>query len=142
MKYQTITSSDVLFLGKEIDASPYRLEEVLSRPVCHPRMIGGHNKITMLQFTVEDSYSRLGHMEKMYKYTMKKHKNEQIWLNAINATNTDGMTMLDYIHFRLGNGNYTSDQGRAQMGKVRQFVCEHGGVYKKYPQRSCSDPSF
>ena len=142
LQFVTIESSDALFLAKEIDASPFSLDAVLQTPYCEPRKIGANHKITMLQLTVEDPYSRLGHMELMYKYIVKKHKNEQIWFNAINATNTAGMTMLDYMHFVLGNGNFTSEEARAQVGKVRQFVCEHGGVYKKYPQRSCSDPSF
>ena len=142
LEYETMDTSHTLSYAREIDKSEYKLRDVLTQPVCEPRKIGAHNKITIMQLTVEDPFTRFDHMQTMYKYIIKKRKDESIWLDAVNALNTDGMTMLDYIHFVLGNGNFTSDEARAQVGKVRQFVCEHGGVYKKYPQSSCSDPSF
>ena len=141
MQYEMSDSSGTYALLKELHASIHGIDRILQAPACEPRKIGAHHKITMLQLTVEDPFSRYGNMEMMYKYIKKRVKNEQVWLNAINSTNTDGMTMLDYIHFVLGNGNFTSDEARTQMGKVRQFVCEHGGVYKKYPEQSCAHPA-
>jgi len=90
-----------------------------------------------MQLTVEDVYSRKEHMEKMYNYIMKKHKKESIFTDAVNAQNTAGMTVLDYIEFNLKNGEFSTADSKVQIGKVREFVCSHGGVYSKYKDLKC-----
>jgi len=137
MQYETISSNQIYNYAKEIDASPYSIETILQNPACDPRKIGGDNKITIMQLTVESPFSRLEHMEKMHNYIMKKHKKESIFIDAVNAHNTDGMTMLDYIHFVLNAGEFTSQDGRDQIEKIRTFVCSHGGIYSKYKDQKC-----
>lgn len=137
MSYETMSSNQTYNFAKEIDASPYPIDAVLQNPVCKPRKIGGGNKVTIMQLTVEDVYSRKEHMEKMYNYIMKKHKKESIFTNAVNALNTDGMTVLDYIEFNLNNGEFSTADSKVQIAKVKEFVCSHGGVYSKYKDQKC-----
>ncbi|PIP96548.1 MAG: hypothetical protein COW00_10020 [Bdellovibrio sp. CG12_big_fil_rev_8_21_14_0_65_39_13] len=137
LKYENMSSNQTYNYAKEIDASPYPINTILQNPACMPRKIGGDNRITIMQLTVESPFSRLEHMEKMYNYIMKKHKKESIFTDAVNALNTDGMTMLDYIYFVLNNGNFTTQEGKDQVNKIRSFVCGHGGVYSKYKDQKC-----
>ncbi|MCF8198670.1 MAG: hypothetical protein K9J42_07885 [Sulfuritalea sp.] len=137
MQYETISSNQIYNYAKEIDASPYSIKEILTNPACFPRKIGGKNKITILQLTVESPFSRLEHLTKMHNYLTKRHKIEPIFIDAVNAKNTAGMTMLDYIYFVLGNDEFDSE-GRAQVELIRTFVCEHGGVYSEYPEQRCN----
>ena len=63
---------------------------------------------------------------------------EVIFIDAVNAKNTAGMTLLDYIHFNLKKGVFATADSKIQVGKVRKCVCEHGGVYSKYPEQRCN----
>ena len=137
MRYETIKSASIYSYAKEIDASGFPMIDILTTPACNPRKIGGDNKITIAQLTVESPFSRLEHITKLHNYIMKRHKDEGLFIAAVNALNTAGMTTLDYIHFVIDNGDFTSDDGKAQVYKIREFVCAHGGVYVKFPDQSC-----
>ncbi len=135
MKYQSMPPQDTLFLAKEIEASKYPFAEVIKHPNCQPSKIGGNKKITMLQLSVEQPIDRLQSLETMYKFCVKKLKNEQIFIDAVNALNTAGMTLLDYIEFVVGNGGSVLKES---LDKVKSFVCSKGGVYVKYKDKKCN----
>lgn len=137
LRYGNMGSNQTYLYAKEIDASPYSIDVILQNPACWPRKIGGAHTITIMQLTVEDVYSRKEHMEKMYNYIMKRHKNEQIFTDAVNAQNTDGMTVLDYIQFNLDNGEFSTADSKIQVGMIRDFVCTHGGIYVQYKDLRC-----
>lgn len=134
-EYKTMPPQDTLFLAKEIAASAYDFAEVIKHPNCQPDKIGGKKKITMLQISVEKPIDRFQSLETMYKFCVKKLKNEQIFIDAVNALNTAGMTLLDYIEFVVGNGN---QHMRESLDKIKDFVCSKGGVYVKYKEKKCN----
>ena len=136
MKYENIDSDLLYSYAKEIDASGFSMLDILTNPVCKPRKIGGRKTITIAQLTVEYPFTRLEQLTKLHNYIMKRHKDEWLFIAAVNALNTAGMTTLDYIHFVVGNDEFTAN-GRAQVYKIRDFVCAHGGVYVKYPGQRC-----
>lgn len=134
-QYETMPPQDTLFLAKEIEASKYPFAEVIKHPNCKPMQIGGGNKITMLQLSVEQPIDRFQSLETMYKFCVKKLKNEQIFVDAVNALNTDGMTLLDYVVYVDSNSPGTRTES---LNKIRDFVCAHGGVYSKYKEKKCN----
>ncbi|GAB4020715.1 MAG: hypothetical protein Fur0010_23600 [Bdellovibrio sp.] len=135
MKYNNMPPQDTLFLAKEIEASGYSFADVLKNPVCDPSQIGGNNRITMLQHSVEKPIDRFQSLETMYKYCVKKLKNEQIFVDAINALNTAGMSLLDYtIWVENQNGPHMTET----LNRIRNFVCSKGGVYVKYKDKKCN----
>lgn len=133
--YKNMPPQDTLFLAKEIEASKYPFAEVIKHPNCEPSKIGGKNKITMLQLSVEQPIDRFQSLETMYKFCVKKLKNEKIFIDAVNALNTAGMTLLDYIEFVVGNGGSVLKES---LDKIKNFVCAHGGVYSKYKDKKCN----
>lgn len=135
VQYQNMPPQDTLFLAKEIEASKYPFEEVIKHPNCKPEYIGANHKITMLQLSVEKSIDRFQSLETMYKFCVKKLKNEQIFIDAINALNTDGMTLLDYIVWVDSNSAGVKTES---LKKVKEFVCARGGVYSKYKDQKCN----
>lgn len=135
LKYSNNLPEETGTLAIEITASGYSFADVLKNPVCDPLEIGGNNRITMLQHSVEKPIDRFQSLETMYNYCKKRLKNEQIFVDAVNALNTAGMSLLDYtIWVEKQNGPHMTET----LNRIRNFVCSKGGVYVKYKDKKCN----
>lgn len=54
----------------------------------------------------------------------------------VNAKNTNGETLLDYIETRKQEPNYARIM-KDDLDKIISFACSHGAVYSAYPNKKC-----
>jgi hypothetical protein len=56
---------------------------------------------------------------------------------VINAKNTRGETYLDYIETMSERHLFTTPESMECVNKLVVFACKTGGVYSKYPAKTC-----
>lgn len=126
------------YLKTELEkASYYSVEDYFQRPGCRVAGYGGNVLAPLLHIVVDFPESRNKFAEKVYNYYHKRRKNPELWLKAINAKNTEGETLLDYIEFRVQSKAYHNEGTLNAVLSIQKYICENGGVYSKYSNKKC-----
>ena len=126
------------YLKTELEkASYYSIEDYFQRAGCRIEGYGGDVKAPLLHMVVDYPESRQRFAEMVFNYYHKRRKSHDLWLKAINAKNTKGQTLLDYLEFRLQSNAYLSEGTLSGAKSIRKYICENGGVYSKYADKKC-----
>jgi len=135
---QQSESTVIYYLKTELEkASYYSVEDYFQRAGCRIEGYGGDVKAPLLHMVVDYPESRQNFAEKVFAYYHKRRKSHDLWLKAINAKNTEGETLLDYLEFRLQSNAYLSEGTLSGAKSIRKYICENGGVYSKYSDKKC-----
>ena len=122
---------------KEMEQTPIPPEEFLTRPVCRVTGYSENIKTPMLHIIADDITKREEFLQNIWLYYSKKRKQPEIFNEAINAKNSDGETLLDYIENLRSRDKYIFEDQIKAMNKVIKMLCEHGGVYAVSKEKSC-----
>ena len=126
------------YLKTELEkASYYSIEDYFQRAGCRIQGYGGDVKAPLLHMVVDYPESRQNFAEEVFNYYHKRRKSHDLWLKAINAKNTEGETLLDYLEFRLQSNAYRNEGTLSAAKSIRKYICENGGVYSKYADKKC-----
>jgi len=126
------------YLKTELQNAPYySIEDYFQRAGCRVEEYGGDVKAPLLHMVADYPVSRHDFAEIVYIYYTKRRKSPDLWLKAVNAKNTKGETLLDYIELKIRSGRYSVESVLNAAKSIQKFACEHGGVYSKYSDQKC-----
>ena len=136
MRYVKIEKNELNQMIRDMKETGYPVDDYFLTAACEPKNAGGV-KAPMIQLTAEDACYRGEYPKIIYKYYTVKRKEPKIWLAVINAKNTRGETYLDYIETMSERHLFTTPESMECVNKLVVFACKTGGVYSKYPAKTC-----
>jgi len=136
-RFSQIDANLVGYTLKEIEATTYSVEEILNAPTCQPEGYSAAVKSPMSHIIADDVSKRVGWLESFWLYYSKKRKDPSKFLDFINAKNTEGETLLDYLETMISRGEYPSEGSKASIVKIINSACSHGAIYSKYTNKKC-----
>ena len=91
----------------------------------------------MIHAIADDITKREEFLNNIWLYYSKKRKQPEIFNQAINAKNTKGETLLDYLQVMKKNNSYTEPTQLIALDKIIKMLCDHGGVYASNKELKC-----
>jgi hypothetical protein len=119
------------FIKRLETKTAYSVDDFLQKAGCPPEGYGGNIKSPMFHLVADHPNKQEDYLQLFYKYYTIKRKNLDLWLAAINAKNTKGETLLDYIEFKRSQGNYPNEVTTKTVEGLIAFACSKGAVYSK-----------
>lgn len=101
---------------------------------CEPKYIG-QTMSPLVHVMAENSTDRMQYMVYLKKYYVAKN-DIATFKKIINAKNTQGQTVLDYIQYALKNMNFVKEEEKG-LNEFVKFLCENGAEFSKNPGRKC-----
>lgn len=138
MQFSQIPQQMVGTMIKELETTGYPVEKYLTDPICQPEGYSTSVKSPMLHAVADDVNKREEFLNNIWLYYSKKRKQPEIFDQAINAKNTKGETLLDYIESQRKNRAYPLPDQQPPLEKIIKMLCDHGGVYATTPNKKCS----
>lgn len=120
-----------------MEGTPIPPEEFLTTPVCQPSVYSTVVKSPMIHIVADDITKREEFLQNIWLYYSKKRKQPEIFDQIINAKNTKGETLLDYLETNKQRNQYTFDTQQEALKKVIAMLCSHGGVYAVRKDMQC-----
>lgn len=136
MKFTYIVRNQVAGLLKEFEDSPYSIDDYFQTAGCRQKGWGGDVLSPMMHLIGDDPTARVEFAEVIYKYYTIKRKDPTLWLAAVNARNTLGETVLDYLDHLVAIRSFHVEESKIAVAQIISFLCSKGGVYAKY-ERKC-----
>jgi hypothetical protein len=135
-RYVKIEKNELNQMIRDMKETGYPVDDYFLTAACDPEYAGGV-KVPMIQLTAEAPCTRVEYPQIIHKYYIVKRKEPKIWLEVINTKNTEGDTYLDYIEVLRDKNLYNTPEGQECMNNLISFACKTGGVYSKYPAKTC-----
>jgi hypothetical protein len=135
-RYIKIEKNELNQMIRDLKETGYPVDDYFLTAECNPNSVGGV-KSPMLHLTAEDPCSRVEYPQIIYKYYTVKRKEPKIWLEVINVKNTHDETYLDFIETLIQQNEYRSAESKECVNQLISFACKTGGVYSKYPAKTC-----
>lgn len=136
-KFAQIEGNFVGLTIKEMEATSYSVEEFFTTPSCQP---GGYSNVVkspILHVIADDPSKRIGFLDSIWLYYLKKRKEPSKFLEVVNAKNTKGETLLDYIETMKLRGDYSSQGSQASLAQIISVACSHGAIYSTHSEKKC-----
>ncbi|MEA9358046.1 hypothetical protein SHI21_17570 [Bacteriovorax sp. PP10] len=137
MQFAQIPQEMVGTMIKELETTGYPVERYLTDPICQPAGYSVSVKSPMLHAIADDVNKREEFLNNIWLYYSKKRKQPEIFDQAVNAKNSKGETLLDYIETQRKNNSYPLPEQQPPLEKIIKMLCAHGGVYAKNPNKKC-----
>jgi hypothetical protein len=139
LKIKQISSGNIGLTFKEMEASPFPVDEYFKTPQCQADGYSNVVKSPLIHLILDDPAGRGALLKKISSYFVVKNKSPERFVQALNSKNTKGETFLDYIESnRLDGRNNQPDQIEI-VNSLITFACSSGGVYSKYPNKKCNN---
>jgi len=135
MKFTYIVRNQVASFIKDLEDTPYPVDDYFQVAGCRQKSWGGDVLSPMMHLVADDPAGRVEFPEVIYKYYTIKRKDPALWLAAVNAKNTEGETVLDYLDHCVTIGNFFSEGSKSAVARITEFLCSKGGVYSKYDRK-------
>ncbi len=118
--------------------TPYPIDAYFQHAVCITNKKKVGIKSPIMHLIADGPCDRGGFPQVIHKYYTVKRKNPELWKKAVNAKNTDGETLLDYLETLLRNDSYAKGEGVKCAIDVASFLCSTGAKYSKFAsEKSC-----
>lgn len=101
---------------------------------CTPGRIGG-TVSPIIHLVAEEVGGRRAFLEYLYDFYVRRN-DPSLWPRVINAVNSRGMTVLDYIEYMRDDKELRSEE-LADIDSLIQYICSRGGRYK-VARKNCS----
>ncbi|WP_343582803.1 hypothetical protein [Herbaspirillum sp.] len=136
MKFTYIVRNQVAGFLKELEEeTPYPIDDYFQTAGCRQKGWGGDVLSPMMHLIGDDPAGRVEFAEVIYKYYTIKRKDPQLWLAAVNARNTLGETVLDYLDHLVAIQSFYAPESKNAVAQITAFLCAKGGVYAKYGKK-------
>jgi hypothetical protein len=123
-------------LVKEMEATPYPIDSYFQTAACQPGGYSDAVKSPILHTLADDPSKREKFLDILWLYYTKKRNDPAKFVEAINAKNTEGETLLDYFESQIKNGRL-GEGSQQSAKKIIAIACSHGAVYSAYPNKKC-----
>lgn len=137
MQFTQIPQEMVGTMIKELETTGYPVEKYLTDPICQPAGYSDAVKSPMIHAVADDVNKREQFLNNIWLYYSKKRKQPEIFDQAINAKNSKGETLLDYIETQRNKNQYPLSEQQPPLEKIIKMLCAHGGVYATTPNKKC-----
>lgn len=137
MRFSQIPQEMVGTAIKDMEKTTISVEDYLTQPLCQPSMYSNAVKSPMLHLIADDITKREEFLKNIWLYYSKKRKDPEIFDQLINAKNTKGDTLLDYLEISRSKNYYTFATQQIALGKILEFLCSHGDVYSTQKDMKC-----
>jgi hypothetical protein len=125
-------------LLRGMTASSYSVDSYFEHSLCQPDGYSDAVKCPMIHKVADDPEKNERKLFDLWSYYSIQRQAPGLFTKAINTQNTDGQTLLDYIeHMSLRDGGYSQVQINSWVKNIIGMLCDHGGVYKFYKNKSC-----
>lgn len=138
MQFTQIPQEMVGTMIKELETTGYPVEKYLTDPICQPDGYSVSVKSPMIHAVADDVNKREEFLNNIWLYYSKKRKQPEVFEQVINAKNTKGETLLDYIEKLRAQNAYSIAGQQPPLEKIIAMLCSHGGVYVKNTTKKCS----
>lgn len=132
IEWQSVAS----LITKEMEPSGYSVEDFFRTPECQPGGYSDAVKSPILHVIADDPSKRVKFLDIIWNYYSKKRNDPAKFAEVVNAKNTEGETLLDYIETRKKNENYATIM-KADLEKIVAVACSHGAVYSAFKDKKC-----
>jgi hypothetical protein len=122
---------------KDMEKTAITPEEYLTEAICQPRGYSDAVKSPMIHAVADDITKREEFLQNIWLYYSKKRKQPEIFDKAINAKNSKGETLLDYLQHMKKTNYYTEPTQLVALEKIIKMLCAHGGVYAVRQEFKC-----
>lgn len=103
---------------------------------CRPELIGG-TTMPIVHIAAESVTNRLVLIKALHKYyTEERTEKPSLWPKVINAKNSRGWTVLDYLYYLVENEKLAKEEEDG-VNKFFKYVCESGGKFELYKDKRC-----
>lgn len=102
---------------------------------CEPRFLKPPTRSPLIHIVAENTRDRAIYIQYLQKYYEKKN-DLATFRKVLNAKNTRGQTVLDYIHQTFIK-KYFLRQEEAALNKFIQYLCDNGAKYSYYAEKKC-----
>lgn len=137
MKFANIEWQSIASTIKEMEATPYPVDSYFLTASCQPAGYSEVVKSPISHIIADDPSKRENFLNIIWLYYSKKRNDPAKFVDMVNAKNTEGETLLDYIETMSRNGIYLSDGSKASVAKIISVACSHGAVYSAFPEKKC-----
>lgn len=137
MKFKQIAQQGVGLMIKEMEATPYPVDEYFNSASCQPDGYSNAIKSPIIHIIADDPNAKEESLKNVWAYYSKKRKKPEIFTEALNSKNTKGETLLDYIETLQVKGITSHPDQQEPIRNIIKFVCEHGGKYSAYKNKKC-----
>lgn len=124
-------------LVEEIEKTPFPTDDYFKIAACQPGGYSAAVKSPLLHIIADDPSKRMKFLNILWAYYTKRRKEPAIFTEIVNAKNTKGETLLDYIETMVQRGNYSSDGSKEAIAQIVSTACSHGAIYSAYPKKKC-----
>jgi len=135
-KFDQIEKNSIALTLKAIEETSYSVEEVLNTPLCQPANYSAAVKSPVSHVIADDPSKRVEFLDIFWLYYSKKRKDPAKFAEFVNAKNTEGETLLDYIETRMKEPIYARIM-KENISKIISTACAHGAVYSFYADKKC-----
>lgn len=137
LKFRQIPQQLIGIMIKDMENTPYKVDDYFLVPQCQPDGYSDAVKSPLLHIVADDPNAREKFLSNIFAYYSKKRKDPTPFIKALNAKNTKGETLLDYIESLRTNGINDSPEQMVVMSKIVQFACAHGASYSARSDKTC-----
>ncbi|MBC7428879.1 MAG: hypothetical protein H7336_09730 [Bacteriovorax sp.] len=133
IEWQSVAS----LITKEMEPTGYSVEDFFKSPACQP---GGYSDVVkspILHVIADDPSKRVKFLDIIWLYYSKKRNDPSKFAEVVNAKNTKGETLLDYLETMKIRGEYPSEGSQASVVKIIEIACSHGAVFSVYKDKKC-----
>lgn len=114
---------------KEMEATNFPLLDFFTTSQCQSERYSENVKSPLLHIIVDDPTAREKFLGIIYKYFFLIKNKPEYFEMAINAKNTKGETLLDYIETLKSTDRTNLPEQIAVFNELIILACKHGGVY-------------
>ena len=137
LQFEMIPKEMVTTLIKKMLTTPISPEQFLTEPVCLTGIYNENVRMPMLHFIAEDPITREDFLRLISLYYEKKAKQPEVFKRVVNAKNTKGDTLLDYLEILRLRNKYRFDTQKVALKNVIKILCDNGAVYATTKDKTC-----
>lgn len=137
LQFEMIPKEMVTTLIKKMLTTPISPEQFLTEPVCLTGIYNENVRMPMLHFIAEDPITREDFLRLISLYYEKKAKQPEVFKRVVNAKNTKGDTLLDYLEILRLKNKYRFDTQKVALKNVIKILCDNGAVYATTKDKTC-----
>jgi hypothetical protein len=132
IEWQVITT-----MLDDMQATPYPVDDYFKISACQPEGYSNVVKSPLAHVIADDPSKRIKFLDILWLYYSKKRKDPSKFVEMVNAKNTEGETLLDYLESMRLKGKYTIDGSKASVAQIISVACSHGALYSAFPDKKC-----
>lgn len=137
MQFQQNGFENLGSMIKEMEASPYPVDDYFLEPECQAKSYSPSVKSPIIHAVADDPNGKEQSLRVVLAYYNKKRKQPQIFTKVLNQQNSLGETFLDYIETLRRRGITSHPDQQAPLKRIIEIACRNDAGYYIYKELNC-----